>query len=175
MLIKTITALTDPRLGLLQKLNELLYQKCGLTIENIQLNEESIEYGACSYQLNDTIIQHRVAKITATKIGQFVTIWKRNSDGITEPFNATDDFDCFIIVCIDIDKMGMFIFPKTVLIDNGIITKGNTIGKRGIRVYPSWDAAANNQAIRTQKWQSDYFIHLNNEDAIEKFLLLLRK
>lgn len=161
MSIKTITALTDPRLDLLQKLNELIFQKCGLTIENILLNEESKEYGACSYQLNEKKIIQRVSKITPTKTGQFVAIWKRNLDGITKPFNSTDDFDCFIIVCIDNDKLGMFIFPKIVLIDNGIITKENTIGKRGIRVYPSWDAAANNQATRTQKWQLNYFLNIN--------------
>ena len=45
---------------------------------------ESTEYNACSYTVNGQKIIERTAKITPKKIGQFVTCWKRNIDGITE-------------------------------------------------------------------------------------------
>ena len=44
-------------------------------------------------------IQHRVSKITPTKNGQFVTLWKRNQNGITEPFDINDEID-FIIITV---------------------------------------------------------------------------
>jgi SAM-dependent methyltransferase len=62
----------------------------------LEQNVESKEYGACTFELNGMIIQQRISKITPTKIGQFVTIWKRNMDGITEPFDNSDNFD-FVI------------------------------------------------------------------------------
>ena len=76
---------------------ELVYDKCGFELTNPKLNSESLEYGACSFNLNGNTIQHRVAKITPTKTGQFVTIWKRNKNGITEPFDILDDIDFIII------------------------------------------------------------------------------
>lgn len=36
-----------------------------------------------------------------------------------------------------------------------------------IRVYPSWDKPTSNQAIKTQKWQLEYFIELDDDDLIE--------
>jgi hypothetical protein len=45
------------------------------------LERESLEYAACSFKLNSMSVKFRVAKITPTKIGQFVTLWKRVSKG----------------------------------------------------------------------------------------------
>jgi hypothetical protein len=70
---------------------EFVYDKCGFDLTNPKLNSESLEYGACSFELNGNTIQHRVSKITPTKTGQFVTLWKRNKNGITEPFDILDD------------------------------------------------------------------------------------
>ncbi len=67
------------------------------TISNYLQNSESKEYKACSYEINGIKIIERTAKITPKKIGQFVTCWKRNVNGITEPFKDSDDFDFFII------------------------------------------------------------------------------
>ena len=69
---------------------ELVYDKCGFDLTNASLDAESIAYGACSFELNGKTVQYRVAKITPTRTGQFVTIWKRNADGITEPFSVSD-------------------------------------------------------------------------------------
>lgn len=100
---------------------------------------------------------HRTANITPKKIGQFVSIWKRNQEGITVPYEISDDFDFMIISTKKDNKAGQFIFPKAALLEQGIISTENKEGKRGIRVYPPWDTPENKQAIKTQAWQVVYW------------------
>ncbi len=149
----------------LKVVKELVYDKCGFDLTDPKLNSESAEYGACSFGLNGKTIQHRVSKITPTKTGQFVTIWKRNKDGITEPFDILDDIDFIIITSKSGDNFGQFIFPKPVLADKGIITRNGKEGKRGIRVYPPWDIATNKQAEKTQSWQTKYFLTIKKDNS----------
>jgi hypothetical protein len=131
------------------------------TILNYQENLESKEYKACSYKIDGKKIIERTAKITPKKIGQFVTCWKRNSDGITEPHKHSDDFDFFFIKVKSEEKKGVFKFPKEVLIKNRIVSTEKKDGKRGFRVYPAWDNPTSKQAIKTQQWQINYFIKTN--------------
>jgi hypothetical protein len=126
----------------------------------LKQNIESKEYGACTFELNGKIIEQRVAKITPTKTGQFVTVWKRNKEGITEPFNIADNFDFVIITARDNENFGQFIFPRLVLADKGVITRNGKEGKREIRVYPPWDITTNKQAEKTQNWQTKYFCNI---------------
>lgn len=149
----------------------LVYDKCGFELTNPKWNAESVAYGACSFVLNGKIIQHRVAKITPAKTGQFVTIWKRNKDGITVPFDVTDDIDFIIITTRSGSKFGQFIFPKLILADRGIISRNGRSGKRGIRVYPPWDIATNKQAEQTQHWQTEYFFTIENENSTDLNLI----
>jgi hypothetical protein len=151
----------------LQLAKVLVYDKCGFDFANPKLNTESREYGACSFELNQKKVVHRVAKITPTKIGQFVTIWKRNKDDITAPFDCMDDFDFIIITTRDGDNFGQFIFSKAILGEKGIITQNGKEGKRGIRVYPPWDIATNKQAAKTQSWQINFFLKINNDNNID--------
>jgi hypothetical protein len=151
----------------LKVVKELVYDKCGFDLTNLQKNLESVEYGACSFGLNGKAIQYRVSKITPTKTGQFVTIWKRNKDGITEPFDISDDIDFIIITSKSGNNFGQFIFPKSVLADNGIITRKGKEGKRGIRVYPPWDIATNKQAEKTQSWQTKYFLTIKKDNTTD--------
>ena len=144
-----------------------VYGKCGLNLTNFKMHSESVEYGACSFELNNQGVEYRVSKITPTKTGQFVTIWKRNKDGITEPFDNSDNFDFVIITVRNDDNFGQFIFPKSVLADNGIITKNGKIGKRGIRIYPTWDLTTNEQARKTQNWQTKYFMTIKNDNSTD--------
>ena len=146
---------------------ELVYDKCVFDLTNPKLNSESLEYGACSFGLNGKAIQHRVSKITPKKTGQFVTIWKRNKDGITEPFHISDDIDFIIITTRSGNNLGQFVFPKSVLADKRIITRNGKEGKRGIRVYPPWDIAINKQAEKTQNWQTKYFLIIKNDNATD--------
>lgn len=147
----------------LKVVKELVYDKCGFDLTNVKQNNESKEYGACTFELNGKTIEQRISKITPTKTGQFVTIWKRNKDGITEPFDNADNFDFVIITARNDKNFGQFIFPKSVLADNGIITKNGKTGKRGIRVYPIWDITTNRQAMKAKSWQTKYFMTIKND------------
>ncbi len=149
----------------LKIIQELVYNPCGFSLTNFKQSSESLEYAACSFILNGKIIQYRNSKITPTKTGQFVSIWKRNNNGITEPFHILDDFDFIVITSRNDDNLGQFIFPKSVLADNGIITQNDKEGKRGIRVYPPWDIATNKQAAKTQSWQTKYFLTIENNNS----------
>lgn len=118
---------------------------------------------------NKTI--YREAKITPKKIGQFVSVWKRNKAGITEPRQLNDDFDEFIIKCEAGNKVGQFVFPKAVLAEKGIVSTNLKEGKRGFRVYPPWDKAENKQAIKTQEWQLEYFHYMDSDNTLEQTIL----
>ena len=142
----------------------LVYDKCGFDFEELIAEDESQEYGACNFKLNELKIKFRISKTTPTKTGQFVTIWKRNKEGVTQPFDLTDEIDFVIISSQKGYDFGQFIFPKSVLLDKGIMTKNNKEGKRGIRVYPPWDTVTNKQAEKTQLWQTKYFLTINNND-----------
>ncbi|MDP1817546.1 MAG: MepB family protein [Leadbetterella sp.] len=155
----------------LKVVKELVYDKCGFDLTNLKQNLESIEYGACSFGLDGKTVQYRVSKITPTKTGQFVTIWKRNKGGITEPFDVLDKLDFIIIASKSGNNFGQFIFPKSVLADKGIITRNGKEGKRGIRVYPPWDIATNKQAEKTQSWQTKYFLTIKNDNSTDLDLI----
>ncbi|MBY0415258.1 MAG: MepB family protein [Bdellovibrionales bacterium] len=144
---------------------EHVYKKFDHKFTNFQNEAESSEYGACTYTLNNELIKFRVAKITPTKVGQFVTFWKRNSIGETTPHTSSDLFDLAIISVRKEKLLGHFIFPKSALISHGLISHLTQTGKRGFRVYPSWDRPINTQGIKTQKWQLDYFYDVDNLSA----------
>ena len=146
---------------------ELVYDKFGFALTGLHTADESHEYGACSFKINGKAVQFRVSKITPKKTGQFVTIWKRNKQGITQPFEETDPIDFIVISSRSGDNFGQFIFPKSVLVDKGIITRKNKEGKRGIRVYPPWDKPINKQAIKTQSWQLRYFENIQDNNPAE--------
>ena len=151
----------------LKMVKELIYDKCGFGLTNLKVNSESVEYGACSFELDGLKIEHRLSKITPTKTGQFVTIWKRNKNGVTEPFDSSDDFDFIAITSKSGENIGQFIFPKSVLVDQGIITQNGKGGKRGIRVYPPWDAVTSKQAAKTQSWQTNYFVAIKKDNTMD--------
>jgi len=123
--------------------------------------KESSKYHACSFQLNEKRIVYRKAYITPTKTGQFVTFWKRNTQKQTAPFSASDTFDFFFILTTKDHAIGFFMFPKSILIEKGIISSQLKPGKRGFRVYPPWDITRNKQATQTQQWQLNYFTKSN--------------
>lgn len=160
----------------LKTLKELVYDKCGFVLTRLKINKESAAYGACSFELDGRKIEHRISKITPTKTGQFVTVWKRNENGVTEPFDSSDDIDFLVITSKNGDKMGQFIFPKSVLTDKGIVSRNGKGGKRGIRVYPLWDITTNLQAEKTKNWQIKYFlpIEVNNSADLDLARTLFR-
>lgn len=143
----------------LELVKQWLYEPCGLELTDLEWQIESQEYGACSFCLGGRAIQYRSSKITPTKTGQFVAIWKRNEEGMTRPFEASE-VDFFIIAARKGDQLGQFIFPKEMLAQKGIVSTQQKEGKRGMRVYPPWDVTANKQAKETQAWQIKYFVQI---------------
>ncbi len=145
----------------LEKIKSSIYNNCNFKVSNVIIDKESQEYEGCEFLLDEKIIIFRTYKITPKKIGQFVTFWKRNQKGITEPFSENDTINYYVINVQFENKTGQFVFPKSVLIENEILSTSKKDGKRGFRVYPIWDKTINKQAVKTQKWQLNYFFEIN--------------
>ena len=139
-----------------------VYDNCSYVISNFKIELESKEYGACQFKLNGINIICRNAKITPKKVGQFVTFWKRIVSIEIEPFNENDLFDFFVVNVQCEKSIGQFVFPKSVLVEKGIISTEMKEGKRAFRVYPSWNLNLNEQALKSQKWQLKYFYNIND-------------
>lgn len=151
----------------LELIEKSVFKLCVLELTNVEIELESQEYFAHNFELGGQKVKFRTAKITPTKTGQFVTIWKRNEKGITEPFSISDDIDFYIIATRKDKKFGLFIFPKKVLYENRILSDKTRDGKRGIRVYPTWDSTTNKQAQKTQLWQAKYFLEISQDKQID--------
>lgn len=145
---------------------EKLYDTSNFECSFPEKEKESAEYGAYSFLLNNKSIVFRVAKITPTKIGQFVTLWKRIGKGPIQPFDCTDAIDLIVISVRKENRVGQFVFHKSVLCEKGIISTTAKEGKRAIRVYPPWDEATSKQAQKTQKWQLDYFLEIPTDEKV---------
>jgi len=158
----------------LEKLNEQLlkikcfiYDSCGFNLSEIY-EEENKDYGAYKFKLNNSNVCFRTAKITPTKVGQFVTFWKRNSeDKKIWPYDISDNIDYLVISVCNKKNFGQFVFPKSVLSEKRIISKNGIGGKRALRVYPPWDKVSNKQAENTQSWQLQYFLNLSENKALD--------
>ncbi|WP_418262664.1 MepB family protein [Flavobacterium faecale] len=151
----------------LQLLNEILFKPLKFELSNIKEELEGQDYFAHTFQIGKHKAKFRTAKITPTKTGHFVTLWKRNPQGITESHSILDDFDFYIITTRQKNNFGIFIFHKTVLHEKRILSDDSRDGKRGFRVYPSWDNTSNKQAQKTQLWQCNSFIDLSIENSID--------
>lgn len=142
----------------LHETNKLVFNKLDLEIKSVYLEKESADYNACQLLLNEKKALFRTAKITPTKTGQFVTLWKRIPKGPIAPFTIEDIFDLVIINTETENHFGQFVFPKTIFIEKGIFSTDLKEGKRAIRVYPPWDKTTSKQAQKTQQWQLEYFV-----------------
>ncbi|KNB60677.1 MULTISPECIES: MepB family protein [Chryseobacterium] len=155
----------------LQHLQTSVFSKLHLIISQLQQDSECEEYLGYNFQISHFNIKFRKAKITPKKIGQFVTLWKRNPESRqTEPFHHEDLFDFYIIACDCAEKSGFFLFPKNILSHRHILTTLSKEGKRGFRVYPDWDFPENKQAKKTQDWQKEFFIDFSDENYLKKFV-----
>ena len=122
---------------------------------------DNAEYGAAIATSGRALIRFRAGKLTPKKVGLFVAVWRRSTNGGTEPFPAdhpsADDADTLVISVREGEKSGDFVFPRSALISHGIVSVNGTGGKRGFRVYPPWSLTSSRQARTTQEWQCAYF------------------
>lgn len=154
----------------LQAIKVALYDKCHLEISDLKLEPESEAYNACQFKLNGRNILSRCAKTTPKKAGQFVTCWKRNRNGPIEPFDESDSIDFYAITVQTEQAIGQFVFPRSILLEKGIISTYKREGKRGFRVYPIWDTPKSKQAQLTQQWQLGYFYEIDNTMDLKKVI-----
>lgn len=158
MTFKTHSVPTD-----LLRIQEI-YANYHLELSFLEKENESEEYSAYRFQIQNKKICYREAKITPTKTGQFVTLWKRNQTGIIEPFDDSDPIDFVMISVRKEENWGLFIFPKNTLLQKGIFSTKTKEGIRATRVYPPWDETSSKQAQKTQQWQLEYFFYLNENN-----------
>lgn len=149
-------------------------QFCGHKAIDVTDELESEEYFGLNFKLAGRNIKFRKAKITPKKVGQFVTLWTRNAEGKTQPFNECDNIDFCLIVAEEEEQFGFFLFPKHVLIEKQILTTHIKEGKRGFRVYPAWTVTTNKQAKKTQNWQIKYFIEIEKSDRKSPIAIQVR-
>ncbi len=159
----------------LNKIEEILLTNLKSNFKNSSEDSEASDYFGYNFEINDLLFKYRKAKITPKKIGQFVTLWKRNTLKQTEPFDESDPFDFYLIVTEEMEKYGFFLFPKNILVKRQILSTTEKEGKRGFRVYPAWTKAENKQAIKTQMWQTSYFFDFteNHPETKQRLIHLL--
>ena len=147
----------------------------GLKITNLAEETECREYFGFNFNVGQLKLKFRKSKITPKKVGQFVTLWKRDIQQQTIPCSESDNFDFYIFASQQNEKIGYFIFSKRVLIEKSILSTEHKEGKRGFRLYPTWATTESAQAKKTQNWQTQHFIDLTkaDENHSEKLLLIL--
>lgn len=145
-----------------------LFEPAGLMVSNPVREEESAEYGAVTCALDCRKLVFRQAKTTPKKIGQFVTLWKREApESEISPFDGSDGVDMCVIASFEDEHRGVFIFNSNVLARNGITSIEGNGGKRAFRVYAPWTRPVVKQALRTQNWQTRCFVDFGDLDAVE--------
>lgn len=128
-------------------------------------NPEARAYAGCHFSVtNDsgsaTRVVFRSAKVTPTKAGLFVTLWKRDAAGITRPYTAKDAIDEFWISVETNTGCGVFRFTAEALEKFGVLRSAKKPGKRGFRLYTPWDENLNPSAAKAWAWQKEFFILL---------------
>ena len=148
------------------------YRQAGLATSAAPAREaESAEYGACRLGLAGLSVAFRVAKTTPTKIGQFVTIWKRPTpDAEIAPLDGADGVDVVVVSVAGgghSGQHGQFVFDRAVLLAKGVMSRDGVGGKRALRVYPPWTRPVAKDAIRTQQWQLRHFLPLRADGGAD--------
>lgn len=132
-------------------------------IQNLFVEKQNQAYEGLTFNLRDKSYRSRLAKKTPNKKGYFVVFWEKDAQNNNQPYAFESAPDQLIVLVLDDKKQGIFLFPKKVLLEQGILTNQTSKGKMGIRVYPTWESELNTSAQRTQKWQAVYFTDYTNQ------------
>lgn len=148
-----------------------IYVPAGLAVTQAPWCEaEGADYGASRFALDGQIVAFRIAKTTPTKLGQFVTLWKRPTpDSEIAPLDLADGISRVVVHVMDKNHQGQFIFDPAALVSRGVMSKEGRGGKRAIRVYPPWVTPVAKDAIASQKWQLRHFLPWDaNPDMVRR-------
>lgn len=155
-----------------------LFEPLGLVVVSETAEPDNAEYGGTlvgvvaqdfeagatgAGETPGTEVRVRSGKITPTKVGLFVTHWRRTADGTTGPYGVHDSADTLLVTAAEDGPhpaRGIFVFDRASLVAHGIVERDGHGGKRGFRVYPPWSLTAPGQAARTQRWQVEHFVPL---------------
>lgn len=132
-------------------------------IQNLFVEKQNQAYEGLTFNLSDESYRSRLAKKTPNKKGYFVVFWEKDAQNKNQPYTFESAPNQLIVLVLDDKKQGIFLFPKKVLLEQGILTNQTSKGKMGIRVYPTWESELNTSAQRTQKWQAVYFTDYTNQ------------
>ncbi|TLQ08431.1 MepB protein [Marinilactibacillus psychrotolerans] len=141
-------------------------------MDDLIQEEQNSEYEGVRFNLLNQTYRSRLAKSTSKKQGYFVVFWEKDNMDKNQPFTYLSSPDRVIVTVMDNEKIGQFIFPKTVLHKQGILSSEISKGKMAIRVYPSWISNLNPSAAKTQKWQVEYFVDLSHKMDLDKLTYL---
>ena len=132
-------------------------------IEPLQIlpEEQGSDYESGHVLLDSGKWRIRSARVTPTKPGAFVAIWRRSPSGSTEPFDSSDECEGLMVFVSEAERFGVFTFTREHLVDLGVFQSARAPGKRGFRVYPSWCTHLNTQAVRTQRAHASAFADLS--------------
>ncbi len=144
---------------------ELLPAAAGERLGPPRAEEQNTDYEAGLVAIGAETWRIRTARVTPTKPGAFVAVWRRDDDGVTRPFVADEVHDGLLVFVRDGTRFGVFRFTPAHLTDLGVTRTDRSPGKRGFRVYPNWCDELNAQAVRTQVAQSAAFTLLSFSDA----------
>ncbi|WP_456503414.1 MepB family protein [Arthrobacter sp. UYCu723] len=131
----------------------------------VHAEEQNSEYESGMALIGKDWWRIRTARITPTKPGAFVAVWKRDENGSTRPFTTDEATTGLLVFVEDGQRFGVFRFTSTHLKALGYVTSESHPGKRGFRVYPSWCANLNPRASRTQRAQAAAFEELPAHSA----------
>ncbi len=151
----------------LQYVNKIIYEPNQLRVKSVEEEKQNSTYGAGTFLLSSRTVRFRVAKLTPAKEGQFVACWEKDLNHKNQPYVYEEAPDFLVITTFkNENEFGQFVFPKEVLVKQGILRSVSTKGKMAFRVYPSWDHPCSNQAVNTQKWQLRYFVDMSETDRL---------
>ncbi|MBC9953810.1 MepB family protein [Leucobacter sp. cx-42] len=129
----------------------------GAAAGSVVPEEQNTDYESGRVEIDGQWWRIRTANVTPTKPGAFVAVWRRNTAGETEPFDATDECAGLLVFVTDGERIGWFTFDRALLTQLRISSTDGRTGKRGFRVYPAWSTGLNAQAERTQRAQAPAF------------------
>lgn len=124
--------------------------------------EQQSDYEAGVAELDGQLWRIRTARITPTKSGGFVAIWRRDETGTTTPFEPEAELQGLMVFISEDNRFGVFRFTMQHLERLGVLASASAPGKRGFRVYPSWTSGLKGQAKKSQDAQLTAFSALTN-------------